>query len=85
MPIVVDAAEFERRLTELRRLCDEAGRPTVEVTAFMFALDERLLARCAELAVTRCVVAAPTTDVAALESFLDRYSQVAHRIGVPST
>ena len=80
MPVVIDAVEFETQLTELRRLCKEAGRPAMEVTAVVWELDERLLARCAELGVTRCAVVAPTKDLATLQSFLDRYLQVANRV-----
>ena len=80
MPIVIDAVEFETQLTELRRLCEEAGRPAMEVTAVVWEPDERLLARCAELGVTRCVVWAPIQDLATLQSFLDRYLQIANRV-----
>jgi hypothetical protein len=52
----------------------------MEVTAVVWELDERLLARCAELGVTRCAVVAPTQDLATLQSFLDRYLQVANRV-----
>jgi probable F420-dependent oxidoreductase len=80
MPIVEETAEFETQLAELHRLCEEAGRPDMEVTAFMWEPDEQLLARCAELGVTRCVVWAPIQDLAALQSFLDSYAQTADRI-----
>ena len=46
----------------------------------MWQPDERLLARCAELGVTRCAVWAPVQDLASLRSFLDRYLQVADRV-----
>ena len=81
MPVVMNAVEFEAKLTELRRLCKEAGRPALQVTAAVWELGERLLARCAELGVTRCADVAPTKDLAALQSFLDRYLQVANRVG----
>jgi alkanesulfonate monooxygenase SsuD/methylene tetrahydromethanopterin reductase-like flavin-dependent oxidoreductase (luciferase family) len=80
MPVVVEAAGFEAQLTQLHRLCEEAGRPDLEVTAAVWELDERLLARCAELGVYRCAVVAPTQDMAALQSFLERYLQVADRV-----
>jgi probable F420-dependent oxidoreductase len=83
MPVVLEATEFERQQAELQRLCEEAGRPPLGVTAVLGAPDEQLLTRCAELGVIRCLVAAPTTDLTALQSFLDEYSQVANRIGLP--
>jgi nucleotidyltransferase/DNA polymerase involved in DNA repair len=50
------------------------------VTAAVWGLGERLLARCAELGIYRCAVVAPTRDMGALQSFLDRYRQVADRV-----
>ena len=49
---------------------------------FMWEPDEQLLTRCAELGVIACAVAAPTQDLAAWQSFLDRYLQIADRIGL---
>jgi hypothetical protein len=64
----------------LHRLREEAGKPELQVTAAVWELDERLLARCAELGVYCCAVVAPTQDMAALQAFLDRYLQVADRV-----
>ena len=80
MPVVAEAAGFEAELTQLHRLCAEAGRPELEVTAAVWELDERLLARCAELGIYCCAVVAPTHDMAALQSFLHQYLQVADRV-----
>jgi probable F420-dependent oxidoreductase len=80
MPVVAEAAGFEAKLTQLHRLCEEAGRPDLQVTAAVWELGERLLARCAELGIYRCAVVAPTRDMAALQSFLDRYRQIADRV-----
>lgn len=80
IPLVTDAGEFEVKLTQLQRLCQEKGRPTPETTALALELDEDLLARCVELGVTRSVVLAPANDLATLCSFLDRCSQIANRI-----
>ena len=80
MPIVEELDEFESQLAELRRLCREAGRPDMEVTAFAWELDERLMARCAELGVTRFTVWMPIQDLAALPSFLDSYTRIANRV-----
>lgn len=80
MPMVEDAAEFETQLTELRRLCEAAGRPSMEVTAFAWEPDEQLLAQCAELGVSRCTVWAPIEDLGALLSFLDSYARIADRV-----
>jgi alkanesulfonate monooxygenase SsuD/methylene tetrahydromethanopterin reductase-like flavin-dependent oxidoreductase (luciferase family) len=80
MPIVAEAAGFEAELTQLHRLREEAGKPELQVTAAVWELDERLLARCAELGVYCCAVVAPTQDMAALQAFLDRYLQVADRV-----
>jgi probable F420-dependent oxidoreductase len=79
MPIVEELDEFESQLAELRRLCREVGRPDMEVTAFAWELDERLVARCAELGVTRFTVWMPIQDPAALPSFLDSYTRIASR------
>jgi probable F420-dependent oxidoreductase len=80
MPVVDDVREFETALRELHRLCDEAATARPEVTACLWDLDESVLAGCAELGVVRCVVRAPARDHAALQSFLDRYSQIAARV-----
>ncbi len=79
IPVVTDAGEFEASLTQLQRLCQEKSRPTPPVTTLVFEPDEDLLARCAELGVTRCAVLAPTQDLATLRSFLGRCSQIAAR------
>jgi probable F420-dependent oxidoreductase len=79
-PIIGDQAEFRAQRALLQRLCAEAGRDALDVTAFLFELDEQLLACCAELGVTRCAVVAPTRDLTALQSFLDRYLAVAERV-----
>ncbi|HMD91425.1 MAG TPA: LLM class F420-dependent oxidoreductase [Trebonia sp.] len=79
MPIVEEAAEFETQLAGLHRLCEEASRPDMEVTAFAWEPDEQLLARCAELGVSRCIVWAPIQDLAALLAFLDSYARIADR------
>jgi probable F420-dependent oxidoreductase len=79
-PVVEDVPEFRIQLTQLKRLCEEAGRPAIDVTAFTWKADERLLAGCAELGAARCVVWAPVQDLTSLQSFLDRYLQVADRV-----
>ena len=80
MPVVGDALQFETRLTQLRLLCEEAGRPDIEITACMWEIDEKLMARCAELGAARLVLYVPTEDKSALESFLDRYLDVAESV-----
>jgi alkanesulfonate monooxygenase SsuD/methylene tetrahydromethanopterin reductase-like flavin-dependent oxidoreductase (luciferase family) len=79
-PIVFDVPEFQAQLAQLSKLCEEAGRPVIGVTAFTWTVDERLLAACAELGATRCVVRAPVQDLTSLQSFLDHYLQVADRV-----
>ena len=56
------------------------GGPAIDVTAFTWEADERLLAGCAELGASRCVVWAPVQDLTSLQSFLDRYLQVAGEV-----
>jgi probable F420-dependent oxidoreductase len=80
MPEVEDLAEFEAQLAEVRRLCAEAGRPGLEVTAFAWEPDEGLMARCAELGVSRFAVWAPVQDLGALSSFVDRYARMAEHV-----
>lgn len=85
MPIVDEIAIFEEQLAELRRLCDEAGRARIPVTVCLWALDEGLMARCADLGVDRLVVIRPDVgDVAAVRSFLDDYAENERRIGSAS-
>jgi probable F420-dependent oxidoreductase len=79
-PIVEDVPGFQAQLAQLRKLCEEAGRQAIEVTAFTWSADEQLLAGCAELGASRCVVWAPVEDRASLQSFLDHYLQVADRV-----
>jgi probable F420-dependent oxidoreductase len=79
-PIVEDVPEFQAQLAQLRKLCEEADREAIEVTAFTWSADEQLLAGCAELGASRCVVWAPVEDRASLQSFLDHYLQVADRV-----
>ena len=77
MPVVGDALQFETRLTQLRLLCEEAGRPDIGITACTWEIDEKLMARYAELGAARLVLYVPTQDKSVLESFLDRYLDVA--------
>lgn len=77
IPVVTDPDEFEAKLTQLRRLCEENGRPAPQVTVMAFELDKDLLARCAQLGVTRYVVLAPADDLATFRSFLGHCSQIA--------
>jgi probable F420-dependent oxidoreductase len=79
MPEIEEPADFEAQLAEVRRLCAEAGRPALEVTAFAREPDERLLARCAELGVRRFTVWAPIQDLDALAAFLDGFTRMAER------
>ena len=79
-PIVADVPGFQAQLTQLKRQCEEAGRSAIEVTAFTWAADEQLLAGCAELGASRCVVWAPVRELTSLQSFLDHYLQVADRV-----
>jgi hypothetical protein len=79
MPVVWDAPVFEAQLTELHRLCEAAGRPDIEITACLWELDERLMARCAELGVARLVLYAPAEEHSALRFFLDQYLDIAQR------
>jgi probable F420-dependent oxidoreductase len=80
MPVVTTDFPLEPRLTELDRLCAEVGRDRVPVTAALTDIDEELIQRCAELGVTRCVVVAPTGDLAIVQPFLDRCSEIATRL-----
>jgi probable F420-dependent oxidoreductase len=80
MPEVEEVAEFEAQLTDVRRLCEEAGRPGLEVTAFAWEPEERLMARCAELGVNRFTTWAPIQDLAALLSLLDSYARIAEQV-----
>jgi probable F420-dependent oxidoreductase len=79
-PIVEDIPEFQAQLAQFRKLCAEAGRQAIEVTAFTWSADEQLLAGCSEPGAARCVVWAPVQDLASLQSFLDHYLQVADRV-----
>ena len=78
--VVTDWLKFEAGHAELRLLCAAAGRADPDVTVCLFEPDERLLASCAELGVMRCVVVAPSRDMAALQSFLDRFLGIAERV-----
>jgi probable F420-dependent oxidoreductase len=83
MPIVDDVTEFETKLTRLQHLRKQAGRPEIDVTAVIWepGPGEQLLAGCAELGVSRCVMVAPIEDLSVLQAFLDRYLQAAARAG----
>ena len=79
-PAAASAQQFEAQLSALHRLCDEAGRPDIEVAAGLRGIDEPLMAPCAELGVDRLVVIAPTHNSASLQSFLDQCMEVAGHI-----
>lgn len=83
MPIVDDATVFEEQLSQLRQLCEQAERPEIEVTTVIWdpETSEDLLPRLADLGVQRCVMPAPTDNVANLETFIERYLQAAERAG----
>ena len=80
MPVVTDWDQFQAGHAELHRLRAEAGQADLPVTACLVEPDERLLACCAELGVMRCVVVAPSRDMAGLQSFLDRFLGIAGRV-----
>jgi probable F420-dependent oxidoreductase len=78
MPVVSAEYPLQARLTELDRLCAEAGRDRVPVTAAIFGIDEQLIEQCAQLGVARCVIAPPVgDDMAGLQPFVDRCSRIA--------
>lgn len=79
MPIVYQELDLGTQMLELERRCQEAGRPTAPVTAALFALDNRLMERCAGLGVDRCLVVFHTEDEDGLPAFLERYARVADR------
>ena len=80
MPVVTDWLQFEAGYAEPHRLCAAAGRADLDVTVCLVEPDERFLAQCAELGVMRCVVIAPSRDMAALQSFLDRFVRIAEHV-----
>jgi alkanesulfonate monooxygenase SsuD/methylene tetrahydromethanopterin reductase-like flavin-dependent oxidoreductase (luciferase family) len=76
LPTVDTEEEFERDLSLFTEAFDEVGKPPVEVTAVV-GPDERLLERCAEHGVRRCVILPPQLgERVGLESFLDEYSRL---------
>ncbi len=78
MPVVSAEYPLRVRLSELDRLCAEAGRDRVPVTAAIFGIDEQLIEQCAQLGVSRCVIAPPVgDDLAGLQPFVDRCSRIA--------
>jgi probable F420-dependent oxidoreductase len=79
MPIVYDELDLKTQMRELERRCQEAGKATAPVTAAMFEPDTRLMERCAELGVDRCVVVFHTEDKDGLPAFLERYTRAAER------
>jgi probable F420-dependent oxidoreductase len=84
MPIVDDVSEFEAQLAQLQHFCKETGRTDIEVTAVMWEPepDDQLLARCAELGVSRCILPAPIDDLSVLQAYLERCLEVAERAGL---
>jgi hypothetical protein len=81
MPVVTPSLGLETDMKQLDRLCREAGRPNMPVTAFLWELDEPLLDRCAELGVERCVVYLYPKRIDMVEPFLAKLKNVAERIG----
>jgi predicted urease superfamily metal-dependent hydrolase len=79
MPIVYEELDLGTQMLELDRRCQEVGKPTAPVTAAIFEVDTRLMERCAELGVDRCVVIFHTEDKDGLPAFLERYTRVADR------
>jgi len=79
MPIVDSADELVPWMDELAEMCVAAGRPKLPVTAALWAPDEALLARCAELGVERCLIWLPVADLATTRATLARYAEVARR------
>lgn len=84
MPIVGDATELETQLTQLQHFCELAGRENIEVTAVIWESEanDQLLARCAELGVSRCLMVLLIEDLSTLQACLERYLQVAERAGL---
>ena len=81
LPIFDDTAELEDGLANLRRECDQLGRPAPPVSVCSWEVNEELLIACAGRDVVRFVVMAPTNDLSTLESFLSRLAMLRQRVG----
>jgi probable F420-dependent oxidoreductase len=83
MPLIDEIVTFEEQLAEVQRLCDEAGRRPIPVTACPLISDEHLMTRCVELGVDRFVDGPPEIDdLPALQRFLDDYADRGRRAGI---
>lgn len=79
MPVVSLSLDLEAQMTQLQRVCREAGRHSVPVTAFLWQIDEPLIERCAELGVGRCVVYLYPERMSVVQPFLERLTRIAGR------
>jgi probable F420-dependent oxidoreductase len=75
-PIVSPKLDLASHLSELKRLCQAAGRSTVMVTAFLWDLDEPLLGRCAELGVNRSIIYLYPKTQEVVRTFLERCTRL---------
>jgi hypothetical protein len=78
-PVVSPQLDLRSALEELRQSCQAAGRSPIQVTGFLWELDEPLLERCAELGVGRCVVYLYPARRELVEDFLERCTILSRR------
>jgi probable F420-dependent oxidoreductase len=64
-------------IAELHRLCAEAGRKQLPVSAFIWEIDEALIERCAELGLSRCIFSMIPKSMQTVDPFLERLSRLA--------
>jgi probable F420-dependent oxidoreductase len=78
-PVVSHELDLRAALEELRQYCQAAGRSPIQVTGFLWELDEPLLERCAELGVGRCLVYHYPSRQELVEDFLERCTILSRR------
>jgi probable F420-dependent oxidoreductase len=80
-PVLYEELDIGAQMLELERRCQVVGKPGAPVTAALWEIDERLMEKCAELGVDRCVVAYHAEDKGGLPALLERYRPLVERFG----
>jgi probable F420-dependent oxidoreductase len=79
-PIMSPKLDLAGHMKELQRRCEVAGRKnTIKVTAYLWALDEPLLERCAEHGVSRSIIYLYPETQDVVRPFLERCAHLAAR------
>ncbi len=81
IPIAGANLNLPNRMVVLERIADAAAKPVPPVTVCLWRLDADQLVQLGDAAAVRCLATIPVTTPAAVNEFLEMYSEVIRTIG----